>query len=56
MSPAHTQVKFPYEAYECQLIYMEKVIQALQEGRNALLESPTGTGTQFYLFGSHWDI
>lgn len=23
---------------------MEKVIQSLQEGRNALLESPTGTG------------
>ncbi|KAK9810499.1 hypothetical protein WJX72_011819 [[Myrmecia] bisecta] len=37
-------VQFPHEAYDCQLAYMEKVIQALQEGTNALLESPTGTG------------
>ncbi|PKA56302.1 DNA repair helicase UVH6 [Apostasia shenzhenica] len=37
-------VDFPYEAYDCQLVYMGKVIQALQEGCNALLESPTGTG------------
>ncbi|XP_052182750.1 regulator of telomere elongation helicase 1 homolog isoform X2 [Diospyros lotus] len=37
-------VDFPYEAYDCQLVYMEKVIQSLQEGCNALLESPTGTG------------
>ncbi|KAG0459532.1 hypothetical protein HPP92_022660 [Vanilla planifolia] len=37
-------VDFPYDAYDCQLVYMEKVIQSLQEGCNALLESPTGTG------------
>lgn len=37
-------VDFPYDAYDCQVIYMEKVIQSLQEGCNALLESPTGTG------------
>ncbi|XP_020105851.1 regulator of telomere elongation helicase 1 isoform X2 [Ananas comosus] len=37
-------VDFPFEAYDCQIVYMEKVIQSLQEGRNALLESPTGTG------------
>ncbi|KAJ3671099.1 hypothetical protein LUZ60_008525 [Juncus effusus] len=37
-------VDFPFEAYDCQIIYMEKVIQSLQEGKNALLESPTGTG------------
>ncbi|XP_016649189.1 PREDICTED: regulator of telomere elongation helicase 1 homolog [Prunus mume] len=37
-------VDFPFEAYDCQLIYMEKVIQSLQERSNALLESPTGTG------------
>ncbi len=35
---------FPYEAYPCQLDYMSRVLEALQEGRNALLESPTGTG------------
>jgi regulator of telomere elongation helicase 1 len=37
-------VDFPYEAYSSQLLYMEKVIQCLQEGSNGLLESPTGTG------------
>uniref|UniRef100_A0A9I9DVI0 Regulator of telomere elongation helicase 1 homolog n=1 Tax=Cucumis melo TaxID=3656 RepID=A0A9I9DVI0_CUCME len=37
-------VDFPYDAYDCQLVYMEKVIQSLQEKCNALLESPTGTG------------
>ncbi|KAK4381734.1 Regulator of telomere elongation helicase 1 [Sesamum angolense] len=37
-------VDFPYEAYDCQLVYMEKVIQSLQNKCNALLESPTGTG------------
>ncbi|GAU11015.1 hypothetical protein TSUD_113080, partial [Trifolium subterraneum] len=37
-------VDFPYEAYDSQLVYMDKVMQSLQEERNALLESPTGTG------------
>ncbi|KAI4331239.1 hypothetical protein MLD38_029443 [Melastoma candidum] len=37
-------VDFPFEAYDCQLVYMEKVIQSLQQRCNALLESPTGTG------------
>ncbi|XP_060205661.1 regulator of telomere elongation helicase 1 homolog isoform X2 [Lycium barbarum] len=37
-------VDFPYEAYDCQIEYMDKVIQSLQNGCNALLESPTGTG------------
>jgi hypothetical protein len=37
-------VDFPYPAYDCQQVYMEKVIQAVQQGQNALLESPTGTG------------
>ncbi|XP_015867293.3 regulator of telomere elongation helicase 1 homolog isoform X1 [Ziziphus jujuba] len=37
-------VDFPFEAYDCQLVYMDKVIQSLQNKCNALLESPTGTG------------
>ncbi|KAJ8553380.1 hypothetical protein K7X08_024058 [Anisodus acutangulus] len=37
-------VDFPYEAYDCQIVYMDKVIQSLQNRCNALLESPTGTG------------
>ncbi|CAM6128768.1 unnamed protein product [Calypogeia fissa] len=41
---AGINVNFPYKAYDCQLVYMERVIHALQQGCNALLESPTGTG------------
>lgn len=50
-------VEFPYTAYPCQLVYMERVIEALQlvcvlcllvlisrQKKNAMLESPTGTG------------
>jgi superfamily II DNA or RNA helicase len=37
-------VDFPFEAYSVQELYMEKVVQALQGGVDALLESPTGTG------------
>ena len=37
-------VDFPFEAYAVQLVYMEKVVLALEQGSNALLESPTGTG------------
>jgi hypothetical protein len=35
-------IDFPYEAYDCQLAMMEKVVDALSSNRNALLESPTG--------------
>ncbi|KAH3763704.1 regulator of telomere elongation helicase 1 [Pelomyxa schiedti] len=45
-------VDFPYEAYPCQLVYMEKVIQALNNRQNALLESPTGTGKTLCLLCS----
>ncbi|KAH9330652.1 hypothetical protein KI387_002760 [Taxus chinensis] len=41
---AGIDVHFPFDAYDCQLVYMERVIQSLQKGCNALLESPTGTG------------
>jgi regulator of telomere elongation helicase 1 len=37
-------VDFPHEAYPCQQQYMSRVIESLQTGKNALLESPTGTG------------
>lgn len=41
---ASCTIDFPFEAYPVQLIYMEKVVLALEAGSNALLESPTGTG------------
>jgi hypothetical protein len=37
-------IRFPFEPYDCQKVYMEKVVEALQSKQNALLESPTGTG------------
>lgn len=37
-------VDFPHAAYDCQQLYMEKVLQAVQRSEHALLESPTGTG------------
>lgn len=37
-------VEFPKAPYECQVTYMQKVLQAMSSGTNALLESPTGTG------------
>ncbi|XP_053993000.1 regulator of telomere elongation helicase 1-like isoform X2 [Hylaeus volcanicus] len=37
-------VKFPYPLYDAQKLYIEKLVTALSKGKNALLESPTGTG------------
>ena len=37
-------VQFPYEPYPIQLVFMERVLEAVQESKDALLESPTGTG------------
>jgi hypothetical protein len=39
------RVHFPFRPYECQETYMGKVLDALLRSENALLESPTGTGT-----------
>lgn len=36
------RVKFPFEPYPVQRKYMETVIEALENGQNAILESPTG--------------
>lgn len=35
---------FPFKPYLSQKLYMEAVIEAVQQKFNALLESPTGTG------------
>lgn len=37
-------VAFPFKPYPCQVAYMTKVKDALINGTNAILESPTGTG------------
>lgn len=45
-------VRFPFEPYEVQKAYMEKVIECLQNGVNGILESPTGTGKTLCLLCS----
>ncbi|CAB1417634.1 unnamed protein product [Pleuronectes platessa] len=37
-------VNFPFPPYDCQKVYMDKVIECLQTKQNGALESPTGTG------------
>lgn len=36
------EINFPFEPYQLQKDYMEKVILALNNKQNAVLESPTG--------------
>ncbi|XP_072943690.1 regulator of telomere elongation helicase 1 homolog [Epargyreus clarus] len=45
-------VSFPFEPYDVQKAYMEKVIESLQNNTNAVLESPTGTGKTLSLLCS----
>lgn len=45
-------VKFPFPPYDVQTTYMEKVIECLEERKNGLLESPTGTGKTLSLLCS----
>uniref|UniRef100_A0A8D0AKU5 Regulator of telomere elongation helicase 1 n=1 Tax=Sander lucioperca TaxID=283035 RepID=A0A8D0AKU5_SANLU len=37
-------VNFPFPPYDCQVDYMNKVIECLKKKQNGVLESPTGTG------------
>ena len=46
------EVDFPFEAYACQLKFMESNIKALMGSTNAILESPTGTGKTLCLLCS----
>ncbi|KAH8300994.1 hypothetical protein KR044_009055 [Drosophila immigrans] len=45
-------VHFPFEPYDVQRAYMEKVITCLRDGTNGVLESPTGTGKTLSLLCS----
>eukprot|EP00092_Neocalanus_flemingeri_P017682 GFUD01019128.1.p1 GENE.GFUD01019128.1~~GFUD01019128.1.p1 ORF type:complete len:936 (+),score=293.78 GFUD01019128.1:31-2838(+) len=47
-----TCVNFPFAPYEIQIDYMRKVLECLQDGKNGLLESPTGTGKTLSLLCS----
>lgn len=46
------KVRFPFEPYSVQVTMMERMIDALQGARNALLESPTGTGKTLCLLSA----
>lgn len=45
-------VTFPFEPYDIQKDYMEKVIECFQTQSNGVLESPTGTGKTLSLLCS----
>lgn len=40
-------VSFPFEPYDVQRHYMEKVIECLDKSANSVLESPTGMDLTF---------
>ncbi|XP_050509376.1 regulator of telomere elongation helicase 1 homolog isoform X1 [Diabrotica virgifera virgifera] len=45
-------ISFPFEPYEIQKEYMDKVLECLQNETNGVLESPTGTGKTLSLLCS----
>lgn len=45
-------VMFPFEPYNVQRAYMEKVIDCLEQSTHGVLESPTGTGKTLSLLCS----
>ncbi|KHJ99475.1 DNA repair helicase [Oesophagostomum dentatum] len=45
-------VVFPFPPYDCQVAYMDKVIEAIEMKFDAALESPTGTGKTLSLLCS----
>lgn len=46
------EISFPFQPYPTQMVMMDKLLRAIREGSNALLESPTGTGKSLSLLCS----
>ena len=51
-------VSFPFEPYDVQRRYMEKVIESLDKSANSVLESPTGwpllqENNEYFHFSTH---
>ena len=47
-----TCINFPFTPYDIQVEYMRKVLESIDGSKNALLESPTGTGKTLSLLCS----
>lgn len=43
------KISFPFQPYAAQISVMSKLLEAIQEKKNALLEAPTGTGKSMSL-------
>jgi len=50
--PRRFLVEFPYDAYDAQIVFMERALEAMSRRQSALLESPTGTGKTLCLLAS----
>ncbi|XP_037033163.1 regulator of telomere elongation helicase 1 homolog [Bradysia coprophila] len=49
-------VDFPHNPYDVQTLFMEKVIDGINNSQNCVLESPTGTGKTLSLLCSMYDF
>lgn len=45
-------VSFPYDAYDAQIVFIERALEAMCRKQSALLESPTGTGKTLCLLSA----
>ena len=43
------KIHFPHKAYPSQVAMMNQIVRSLQQSKNALLESPTGSGKSLAL-------
>lgn len=49
MKPSHNRFHHPYQPYDIQLEFMQKLYQCIEDRNIAIFESPTGTGKSLSL-------